>query len=296
MLWHSAAFASVLGVCGSLFLLSHDVWEHFLAWLLHADKAEIHARYSGPGEVHQAWNGLAGLVLVLGALAGYIYCRRVVSGTRLARQHRLMISRLVNHPESMWGRPLGVIEYSQPAIYCLPGRKTDTRIFVTEGALAVLTPEHLAAAVAHESAHISARHHAQVHVADTIHAVARHGRLLRRYSSAVRDLVELAADEAAAARCGRVTVAEALLELCRPTRGRAPGALELSGGDQAQRIRRLLTAPQAGRRASRWVVAAGVLAATAPVVVAIMPALTAVGSVHDAGSGGPYGATFVHHP
>lgn len=76
-----------------------------------------------------------------------------------------------------------------------------------------LAPNLVAAALEHERAHLRGRHHALVVVVDTLAAALPICPLLRAAPAAVKDLVELAADDQAARRCGAAPVREALSRL-----------------------------------------------------------------------------------
>jgi hypothetical protein len=95
----------------------------------------------------------------------------------------------------------------------------------------------------------------------------------RHVRDQVARLAELAADDAAAARAPRLTVAEALLTL-----GAAPlGTLAAGGSSAAARVRRLITVP---RPLSRAASLAGTLAVAAliafPLILAAGPAVAAI--------------------
>lgn len=76
-----------------------------------------------------------------------------------------------------------------------------------------LTPVALAAALEHERAHLRGRHHRLLAVVELLAAALPGCPLLRAAPSAVKDLVELAADAQAARRWGPAAVQEALCRL-----------------------------------------------------------------------------------
>lgn len=89
------------------------------------------------------------------------------------------------------------------------------RVVVTSGLVAVLTPGELRAVLEHERAHLSGRH-------DLLLLLARLNRACvpalfgaRAFDTAVHVLVELAADDAAARRCGAEVLASALRATAR---------------------------------------------------------------------------------
>jgi beta-lactamase regulating signal transducer with metallopeptidase domain len=74
---------------------------------------------------------------------------------------------------------------------------------------------HHRSVLAHERAHLTGRHHLLVAVAQALRATLPFVPLFRRAPSAVRDLVELAADLAAVHACGPAAVRNALLTVTR---------------------------------------------------------------------------------
>ena len=76
-------------------------------------------------------------------------------GTRLRtqrREHRLLVDAL----GADTGDHVRVLAHPTPTAYCLPGLRR--RVVLTEGTLAALPPDELAAVMAHERAHLRARH------------------------------------------------------------------------------------------------------------------------------------------
>ncbi|MGA5197443.1 M56 family metallopeptidase [Streptomyces exfoliatus] len=158
-----------------------------------------------------------------------------------------------------------VLDDARPAVYCLPGRSR--RVVVSSGALHTLTPAQLAAALAHERAHIAGRHHLLVAAAEAFAAVFPRLPLARHGGSAVPLLLEMAADDRALRRCTRDALATALYALAS---GQAPRSAFAAGGPSAAlRMRRILAPHSAGHPVLRGlltVAAAGL--AMAPLVVA----------------------------
>ncbi|MGA5067237.1 M56 family metallopeptidase [Streptomyces exfoliatus] len=158
-----------------------------------------------------------------------------------------------------------VLDDARPAVYCLPGRSR--RVVVSSGALHTLTPAQLAAALAHERAHIAGRHHLLVAAAEAFAAVFPRLPLARHGGSAVPLLLEMAADDRALRRCTRDALATALYALAS---GQAPRSAFAAGGPSAAlRMRRILAPHSAGHPVLRGLLT--VTAATlamAPLVVA----------------------------
>jgi beta-lactamase regulating signal transducer with metallopeptidase domain len=189
-----------------------------------------------------------------------------VSAMAAARRRR------ARHDETLAlvGRPgplpgMVVLEDDRPLVYCLPGRD---RVVVTSGALSRLDQAELQAVLAHERAHLSARHHLVIMLARLLPDAFPGIRFLALAADRIGDLAEMAADDSAA-RHHRLPLARALLALATsPVPASALGAAQTAGG---QRIRRLLDAPRPASTIGR---AAGFAATmlAAPALALAVPA------------------------
>ena len=155
--------------------------------------------------------------------------------------------------EPLWvddDRPLALSISGRPGV-----------IVLSDGLRRSLPPDAVTAALEHERAHLRGRHHAFVAVAEVVASALPFCPLLRAAPSAIKDLVELAADAEAARRCGPAAVREAL---CRLTGHPLPlGGLAMAGRLTQVRLHRL-AADEVGRGlairlTSGAVVAAGAL-------------------------------------
>ncbi|MEU7025087.1 M56 family metallopeptidase [Streptomyces sp. NPDC046275] len=204
------------------------------------------------------------LALALGIFAVPVTCfaRTLLRARRQRRRHAETL-RLVGRYDA--GLGVTVLEHERPAVYCLPGRSR--RVVVSSGALDALTGPQLAAALAHERAHITGRHHLLVAAVEAFAAAFRHLPLARDGAKAVPLLLEMAADDRALRRCSRDALATALYALAS---GRAPRQAFGAGGPSAAlRMRRILTPHSAGHPVL-WglatIAAAGL--AAAPLIIA----------------------------
>lgn len=150
---------------------------------------------------------------------------------------------------------LCVVDSPHPDAYALPGRPP--RIVVTSAMLRSLDAAEREALFAHERAHNRGGHHYFLAAAE----LAAHCHpALRPVRATIRLAVERAADEAAAAAVGdrRLTaraIARAALagQVARSARPEfAPGA---ASGPVPHRVKALLAAPRAPRRATTWIAA-----------------------------------------
>lgn len=198
-------------------------------------------------------------VLALPA-AGFV---RELLRARRARLRHAGVLRLVGRYDPALGAT--VLDHARPAVYCLPGRSR--RVVVSSGAVDTLTAPQLAAALAHERAHIAGRHHLLVAAAESFAAVFPRLPLARHGGTAVPLLLEMTADDRALRRCTRDALATALYALAS---GQAPREAFAAGGPSAAlRMRRILTPYSAGHPVLRGLatIAAAALAVT-PLIVA----------------------------
>jgi hypothetical protein len=167
-----------------------------------------------------------------------------------------------------------VVASPRPAAYCIPGK--GGLIAVTSGALQLLDRPQLEAVMAHERAHLAGRHHLLVALAQAGNRAFGWVPLFAPLPERIGHLVELAADDAAARRASRRTLARSLLDVAA---AQAPAeALAASGGDTVARIERLLHAPPAPGPAGIGTILGGSAAAVAaPILVVALPVVTAVG-------------------
>ncbi|MGW7098687.1 M56 family metallopeptidase [Streptomyces sp. NPDC054838] len=209
----------------------------------------------------------AAAALAVAALPATGFVRELLRARRARTRHADLL-RLVGRADPQLG--VTVLEDDRPAVYCLPGRSR--RVVVSSGAVAMLTGPQLAAALAHERAHIGGRHHLLVAAAGAYSArVFRGLPLVRIGGKAVPLLLEMAADDRALRGCSRDALAQALYALAA---GQAPHRAFAAGGPSAAlRMNRILAPPAPGHPALR-----GLLAVAAAVSV-ITPLVFACCSV-----------------
>jgi len=139
-----------------------------------------------------------------------------------------------------------VLDASEPAAYCVPGRPA--AIVLTSGALAVLDRAQLTAVLAHERAHLAARHQLLISLTCGLAAGFPGVPLFTRGPAKVARLAEMCADDAAARRTGRPALIAALLAM--GTGMAVPAtALAATSGPVTARVHRLLDPPRRGRHA-----------------------------------------------
>lgn len=172
----------------------------------------------GFAPLHGGWTAVNLVALVLAALlfswlAGVLLSSAVRVERDLRRQ-RAMVD-LLGRTEADGVR---VLDHPEPLAFCLPG--PHPRIVITDGALAALRPDELAAVLAHERAHAEGRHELVVQPFVAWQSALPFLPPASRATAAVAELVEMLADDAAARATSRLAVARAL---ARVGAGRAPG-------------------------------------------------------------------------
>jgi beta-lactamase regulating signal transducer with metallopeptidase domain len=226
----------------------------------------------GRGAAERAVAGAA-LLLTLVVLVRLVLTGHRV-GTRLRstrRRHRQLVDLLASD-----GDGFVVVEGDVPVAYCLPGL-AHGRVVVSRGALTRLPPDGLEAVLAHERAHLLARHDLVLEAFTVLHRAFPRWVSSGRALSEVRLLVEVLADAAARRRCGPVPLARALVALAGSP---APNASMAAGGspsDLTARIR-LLADESSHRGLAAAVYAAAVAVVALPTVFLACPWLTGVSS------------------
>jgi Zn-dependent protease with chaperone function len=128
---------------------------------------------------------------------------------RARRRHRDLLDVLATPWPAMAGAR--VLAHPLPVAYCLPGLRS--RLVVSAGTLAALSPAELAAVLAHERAHLRERHDLVVLPFVAWGATAPWVPGMARAQLAVATLVEMRADDVARARAGELALAGALRQV-----------------------------------------------------------------------------------
>lgn len=230
VLWQSVALAAVLAALGATLALTTSSG-------LGADR----------GVVGHAVAALSLLVtaVVVGRLllTGHRVGRRL-RGMR--RRHRELIDLMASVRDGIF-----VIDGDDPVAYCLPGL-AGHRVVVTRGATDLLADDELAAVVAHERAHLAARHDLVLEAFTVLHQAFPRWVSSRDALVQVRLLTEVLADAASRRRYGALPLARALVTLSEgnplgsdlapvrpasPSRARRPGArVALAAGGELDQL------------------------------------------------------------
>lgn len=209
---------------------------------------------------------VAGLVLARLLLAGH----RV--GTRLRqvrRRHRRLVDLLAEDVDGV-----RVLEHEAPTAYCLPGLRG--RVVVSRGAVMSLTREELGAVLAHERAHLRARHdlvlEAFTVLRDAFPAVVTS----RQALGEVELLVEVLADRAARRKAGTAPLVRAFSALTASGTSPAPESAIAASGVGLQVRLGLLLDESSHRVQSALLLLAAAAVLVLPTVLVVLPWLDGV--------------------
>jgi hypothetical protein len=198
-LWQALALAAVLAALGAGIALSYST-------------------AGQPGEPRFDSSSLrdltAAAVLALTALVGVRLlwaAGRVAVGTRARRRrHRDLVDVLATPDGLVPG--LRVLAEQTPLAYCLPALR-GARVVVSVGAMERLDERELRAVLAHEQAHLRARHDLVLEAFTMLHTAFPRWVRSEVALAQARTLVELLADDDARRRNGPVPLARALVAL-----------------------------------------------------------------------------------
>ncbi|MGW1195833.1 M56 family metallopeptidase [Streptomyces sp. NPDC002536] len=226
---------------------------------------------------HSAWAAPLAITLASGAVWTAAMLTREVRGARARRRRRRVELRLRSPRlpgEAPGTERLVVLEGDRPDAWLLRGGPAP-QLVITTGALRRLKGTQLDAVLAHEQGHARARHDWLLHCSSALAHGFPQVPVFAAFRDQVHHLVELAADDCASRRFGRLTTALALVELNedRGVFGPCPaGASHLPG-----RVDRLLApAPRLTAAHRLRLTAVAALVPFVPVLVTFVPGLSAL--------------------
>jgi Zn-dependent protease with chaperone function len=177
------------------------------------------------------------LVAIAGAVSGLVLARLLVSGHKVGRnlrvirrRHRELVDILAAHDD----RHVRVLEHPTPTAYCLPG--LSRRVVLTQGTIDTLAERELDAVLAHERAHLAARHDLILEFFTVVHEAVPP---FVRSETALREvhlLIEVLADRAAVREVGPVPTARAIVDMAGAG-GSPAGAMAMGSSPSAARVR-----------------------------------------------------------
>ncbi|MCK0440760.1 M48 family metalloprotease [Gordonia alkaliphila] len=194
--------------------------------------------------------------------------------TRHRRRHHRALIDLLDRAELRHraDTDLRILDVPAPLAYCLPGLRS--RVVLSEGVLARLSADELAAVIEHERAHLRARHDLVLEAFLALHAAFPRWVRSAAALTAVRLLVEALADDQAVRATDCTSVGRALVACADATAPR--GAMALGGPTTITRLRRLTFQPAARdlRRVSATAYALAVALLVVPTLAVAVPWLT----------------------
>ncbi|NBM14630.1 M56 family metallopeptidase [Streptomyces sp. GC420] len=224
-----------------------------------------------------SWAGWLAALLALGGVWTGAMLTREVWRAHVRHRHRraeLLLRAPLLPGEEPSGERLVVLEGARPEAWWLPG--TAPQLVVTTAALRRLKGRQLDAVLAHEQGHARARHDWLLHCSSALANGFPQVPVFAAFRDEMHRLVELAADDTASRRYGRLTIALALVEL-NEDRG-AFGPCPTAEAQVPARIRRLLEpAPRFSAARRLRLTATAALVPAVPLLVAFVPGLRALG-------------------
>jgi hypothetical protein len=188
----------------------------------------------GAGTTARGWDVLtalrvlsltAGVVLL--TLLCWILLAAVYAVLRARHRQRALLGLLAHDDPKVPGAL--VVDHPAAAAYCVPGLRS--AIVISAGALDLLDQAELAAVLAHERAHLRARHDLVLLPFTALLRAFRWSAVAREANREVALLVEMMADDRAQRRLPARELATALLRVGAYGGGRAPtGAMAIAGG------------------------------------------------------------------
>ncbi|HEX2074513.1 MAG TPA: M48 family metalloprotease [Geodermatophilus sp.] len=269
--WQAVGLAGGLSMIGALLVHGLAPWGHSLPEAAEALLTGAPSREAVRGD-HWGALTLAGVLAseLLGVLA-----LSWVRTARTRRRHRQLLE-LVVRPASVPDARL--LEHPAPVAFCIPGARP--LLVLSSGMVAELDDDQLAAVVAHERAHLRERHHLLLLPFVAWEAALPVLPAAARAHAAVRELVEMRADDVAlhslSGAAPRRTLAQAIVAAAGGAGGaEVPrGALAVTGGALRARVLRLLEPPQPLPAAARAAALGGAgLLLLVPTALLLAPAL-----------------------
>ncbi|MCK7627723.1 M56 family metallopeptidase [Streptomyces sp. RS10V-4] len=222
------------------------------------------------------WAGALAVLLAAGGAWTAVALTREVRAARSRRRRRRAELRrrspLLPGEDPRGGR-LVVLEGDRPGAWWL--RHPSPQLVITTSALRRLRGRQLDALIAHEQGHVRARHDVLLHCASALADGFPQIPVFAAFRDQVHRLVEMAADDVASRRFGRLTIALALVQLNEDRGVFGPCPPQLA--QVPQRVDRLL-APAArltpGRRLRTT--ACALLLPAVPLLITFGPGLSAL--------------------
>ncbi|MFD8412236.1 M56 family metallopeptidase [Streptomyces sp. NPDC059650] len=273
--WQCVVGAVLLCFALSMLLSAAAAWHAVRGRLFAAAPHGVVDAYA-LGPTGGPWAAGTALLLAGGGLWSGLRLAREVLRARAGRRARgaeLLVRAPLLPGEDPGGARLVVLEGPRPEAWWLPGAAP--QLVVTTAALERLKGSQLDAVLAHEQGHAAARHDWLLHCSRALAGGFPQVPVFAAFEAEIVRLVELAADDVASRRYGRLTIALALVGL-NEDRG-VFGPSPAPQPHVPERVRRLLSATprmSPGRRLR--LTALATLVPAVPLLVAFVPGLSAL--------------------
>ncbi|SDC74868.1 Peptidase family M48 [Geodermatophilus telluris] len=238
--WQAIGLAGGLSIVGALLVHGLAPWGHSLP---EAGWAVLTGRSADDPVRGDHWVALTLAAVLTAELLG-VLALSWVRTARTRRRHRDLLELVVQpSPAAPDAR---LLEHPAPVAFCIPGARP--LLVLSSGMVAELDDDQLAAVVAHERAHLAEHHHLYLLPFVAWEAALPVLPAAARAHAAVRELVEMRADDRALAGLGgpdpRRTLAQAIVVAAGGAGGGVPeGALAVAGSAVGARVVRLVTPP-----------------------------------------------------
>ncbi|RBY75175.1 M56 family peptidase [Blastococcus sp. TF02-09] len=268
--WQALGLAGGLSIIGALLVHGLAPWGHSLpeAWW-----SWVRGEAAGDPVRGDHWVTMTLAAVLAVELVGVL----ALSGYRTARtrrRHRELLELVVAPGAAPDTR---LLEHPAPVAFCIPGARP--LLVLSSGMVAELDEAELAAVVAHERAHLREHHHLYLLPFVAWEAALPVLPAAGRAHAAVRELVEMRADDVALPELDgtdpRRTLAQAIVAAAgRPGAEVPGGALAVTGGSVRARVVRLLEPPAPLTPAARAAALLGAgLLLLLPTALLLLPAL-----------------------
>lgn len=270
--WQAIGLAGGLSIIGALLVHGLAPWGHSLPEAVWSVVTGHPATDPVRGD---HWVSLTLAAVLASELLG-VLALSWVRTARTRRRHRELLELVVQPAADLPDTRL--LEHPAPVAFCIPGARP--LLVLSSGMVAELDRDEVAAVVAHERAHLREHHHLLLLPFVAWEAALPVLPAAARAHAAVRELVEMRADDVALTSLSgstpRRTLAKAIVTAAGGAGGTGvpSGALAASGGATGARVVRLLEPPQPLPAAARWIAltAAGLLLLL-PTALLLLPAL-----------------------
>ena len=269
--WQAIGLAGGLSMIGALLVHGLSPWAGSLP-------AAIGAVVTGRPALDPVRGDHWAALTLAGVLAAELLGVLLLSWVRTARvrrRHRALLELVLQPSAELPDARL--VDHPAPVAFCIPGARP--LLVLSSGMVAELDEEQLAAVVAHERAHLREHHHLLLLPFVAWEAALPVLPAAARAHAAVRELVEMRADDVALAALpgpgARRTLAGAIVAAAGSAGGDVPsGALAVTGGAVGSRVVRLLEAPRPLPPVARWAaLLSAALLLLAPTLLLLLPAL-----------------------